>query len=125
MSDENKEPKRSKNMRNGLSSRRNESLGKCVKCDTIIPTVISVLRGLVTLPNVLIDIINQYINNTQYIGYVILHTPTRRTNHAVCIACHEFLVNVCLQNGDNLHECPIALCNRRSSVLEIEQNVLG
>jgi hypothetical protein len=68
MSDETKEPKISKTKRNGLSSRRNVSLGKCVKCYTTIPTVISVLRVSITLPNVLVDIVNQYINNTEYIG---------------------------------------------------------
>lgn len=115
----------SRTKKNGANKKRQETLGKCVMCQIHIPTIISVLYSTTILPVVLDNIVGEYIGHpTQYIGYNILHPPSRRCYHIACIECVRHMTDVCVTNGRDRCQCLYPGCWYLFDIFNITQNVL-
>lgn len=115
---------RSNTKKKGLSNKRVDSLGRCSKCYKPVPLISSILRT--RFPKVLAEIVGSYISRRdQYIGYNILHQPSRRCYHVVCNNCNEFMINSYLEQKpiSNL-TCPHIGCSEDVQFRQFRQNLL-
>lgn len=117
---------RSKTKKNGASRKRHKTLGICVVCNVKIPTLLSVLDVSIPLPPVLNNIVGEYLTlgSHQFVGYAILHSPTRRCYHVSCESCRQDIIYNTLDDGQETRMCPVQNCGICIYVLDIHQNVL-
>lgn len=113
----------SKTQRKGLGVTKLDSCGVCCRCRNPIPKVKDEIAEHSQLLPELVDMVTGFYECPKpYIGYVMLHPPTRRRNHVVCLECHAAMVDEKLNNYQTITVCPERNCCRRVDIIEVEQN---
>ncbi len=115
----------SKTQQNYLSVAKLESCGMCCRCNKKIPKVKDkIAEHTDLLPELLNIVMGFYECSKPYAGYVVLHAPTRRRNHVVCLPCHEFMIKEGIRDRVMWVECPERNCRKHFDVLDIHPNTV-
>lgn len=115
----------SKTQQNKLSIAKLESCGVCCRCIGVIPKVKDKIAEHTDLLPELINIVMGFYECPKpYVGYVVLHTPTRRRNHVVCLPCHEVMVKEGVRVRDMWVVCPERNCSRHFDILDVHPNTV-
>ena len=122
---------KSKTQKKDLSKQKKISMSICARCYVDIPNLSDVFDKFTKLPTVVSKlIIDYFVLGDQRIGYVLLHKPTRRRKHILCVNCTEKYIDHALnayipQRRVSVSiPCPYFECARKIDVLNISKNLI-
>lgn len=122
---------KSKTQKKDLSKQMKISMSVCARCYVDIPKLSDVFDKFTSLPTVISKLIINYFElDDQRIGYVLLHKPTRRRKHILCVDCTEKHIDHALNTYIPQRRvsvsipCPYFGCDRKIDVLNISQNLI-